>query len=98
MLLGAGFSTAKAASVSSSEGVSLSEEETVSVVITNAGPNKVKVVKVLRTHLNIDLRDAKEMVDKVDKGPVTVASEIGKEKAEAMVKELVEAGAKAEIK
>ena len=96
MLLSAGFTVAKTSDTPS--GVSISQEDAVSVVITSAGPNKVKVVKVLRTHLDIDLREAKEMVDKVDNGPVTIASKVAKDKAEQMKKELEEAGAKVELK
>ena len=98
-LLCAAAPAARAAQApSASEGMSLSQQDAVNVVITDAGPNKVKVVKVIRTYLNIDLREAKELVDKADNGPVTVAEKLPKDKADAMKAELEEAGAKVQLK
>lgn len=73
-------------------------QQTATVVIKEAGPNKVKVIKIIRTYMNVELRAAKDMVDAVEKGPVTVAQGIPAEQAAKMEAELKEAGAKVEVK
>lgn len=71
------------------------DEETFDVVLKDVGVNKVKVIKILRTHLGIDLKVAYELVQET---PATVAQKLSSEKAKAMEKELVEAGATVEVK
>ena len=98
--------SAAAASASSTTSLSTAPETTtlaaaegeVSVVLKEVGPNKVKVIKVIRTYLNVELRDAKDLVDAVEKGPVTVAKSMAPDQAAKMKAELEEAGAKVEIK
>ncbi|MBQ9172740.1 MAG: ribosomal protein L7/L12 [Bacteroidales bacterium] len=71
------------------------DEETFDVVLKDVGVNKVKVIKILRSHLGIDLKVAYELVQET---PATVAQKLSSEKAKAMEKELVEAGATVEVK
>jgi len=71
------------------------DEETFDVVLKDVGVNKVKVIKILRSHLGIDLKVAYELVQET---PSTVAQKLTSEKAKAMEKELVEAGATVEVK
>ena len=65
------------------------------VVMTSFGENKVNVIKVVRALTGLGLKEAKDMVDGA---PKTVKEGVSKADAEAMLKQLTEAGAKAEIK
>ena len=77
-------------------GAAAAEEKTeFDVVLTAAGDNKVNVIKVVRALTGLGLKEAKDMVDGA---PKTVKEGVSKADAEAMLKQLTEAGAKAEIK
>ena len=65
------------------------------VILQEAGANKVSVIKVVRELTGLGLKDAKDLVDGA---PKPVKEGIAKADAEAAVKKLVEAGAKAEMK
>jgi large subunit ribosomal protein L7/L12 len=72
------------------------EEKTeFNVVLTEAGANKVGVIKAVREITGLGLKEAKDLVDGA---PKAVKEGIAKADAEAAVKKLVEAGAKAELK
>jgi large subunit ribosomal protein L7/L12 len=72
------------------------EEKTeFTVVLTNAGPNKVNTIKVVRAVTGLGLKEAKDLVDGA---PKPVKESIPKADAEALAKQLTEAGATAEIK
>ncbi|HOV87396.1 MAG TPA: 50S ribosomal protein L7/L12 [Syntrophobacteraceae bacterium] len=72
------------------------EEQTeFSVVITAVGDKKIQVIKEVRAITNLGLKEAKDLVEKV---PGTVKEGIPKEEAEAIAKQLTEAGATVEIK
>lgn len=72
------------------------EEKTeFNVVLLEAGANKVSVIKAVRELTGLGLKEAKDLVDGA---PKPVKEAIPKADAEAAVKKLVEAGAKAEIK
>ena len=72
------------------------EEKTeFNVVLTEAGANKVSVIKAVREITGLGLKEAKDLVDGA---PKNVKEGIAKADAEAAVKKLVEAGAKAELK
>ncbi|WP_022979306.1 50S ribosomal protein L7/L12 [Ideonella sp. B508-1] len=72
------------------------EEKTeFNVVLLEAGGNKVGVIKAVRELTGLGLKEAKDMVDGA---PKVVKEGIAKADAEAAVKKLVEAGAKAELK
>jgi large subunit ribosomal protein L7/L12 len=65
------------------------------VVLTSPGDNKVNVIKAVRELTSLGLKEAKDMVDGA---PKTVKEGVSKADAEAALKKLTEAGAKAEIK
>ena len=65
------------------------------VILTSIGDNKVNVIKVVRQITSLGLKEAKDLVDGA---PKPVKEGIPKADAEAIVKQLEEAGAKAEIK
>jgi large subunit ribosomal protein L7/L12 len=72
------------------------EEKTeFNVVLLEAGANKVGVIKAVRELTGLGLKEAKDLVDGA---PKNVKEAIAKADAEAAVKKLVEAGAKAEMK
>ncbi len=65
------------------------------VILKNAGANKIAVIKVVRGLTSLGLKEAKDLVDGA---PKSVKEGIAKADAEAALKKLVEAGAKAELK
>ena len=72
------------------------EEKTeFNVVLTEAGANKVSVIKAVREITGLGLKEAKDLVDGA---PKPVKEAIAKADAEAALKKLVDAGAKAELK
>jgi len=78
------------------EAAAAAEEKTeFNVVLGSAGENKVNVIKVVRAVTGLGLKEAKDLVDGA---PAVVKEAIPKADAEAIKKQLEEAGAKAEIK
>ncbi len=72
------------------------EEQTeFDVILTEAGGQKLKVVKAVKELLSIGLKDAKELVDSA---PKALKEKVSKEEAEAMKTQLEELEAKVEIK
>ena len=72
------------------------EEQTeFTVVLTGAGDKKVEVIKVVRAATGLGLKEAK---DRVDGAPKPVKEGIAKADAEALKKQLEDAGAKVEVK
>jgi len=72
------------------------EEQTeFTVVLLEAGANKVSVIKAVRELTGLGLKEAKDLVDGA---PKNVKEGIAKADAEAAKKKLEEAGAKVEIK
>ncbi|CAE6508186.1 50S ribosomal protein L7/L12 [Nitrosomonas nitrosa] len=72
------------------------EEQTeFSVILTAAGDNKVNVIKVVRAVTGLGLKEAKDLVDGA---PKAVKEGVAKADAEAIQKQLTEAGATCEIK
>jgi len=72
------------------------EEKTeFTVVLNSSGANKVNVIKVVRAVTGLGLKEAKDLVDGA---PKPVKEGIPKAEAEALLKQLVDAGATAEIK
>ena len=65
------------------------------VVLTSAGDQKVGVIKVVRAVTGLGLKEAKDLVDGA---PKTIKEGIAKAEAEDIVKQLTDAGAKAELK
>jgi large subunit ribosomal protein L7/L12 len=74
----------------------VAEEKTeFNVMLLEAGANKVSVIKAVRELTGLGLKEAKDLVDGA---PKAVKEAVAKADAEAALKKLVEAGAKAEIK
>jgi large subunit ribosomal protein L7/L12 len=72
------------------------EEQTEFTVMLNAcGESKVNVIKVVRAITGLGLKEAKDLVDGA---PKAVKEAISKKDAEDILKQLTDAGAKAEMK
>ena len=65
------------------------------MILTGAGENKVNTIKVVRTITGLGLKEAKDLVDGA---PKAVKEGVSKAEAEAVQKQLVEAGATCEVK
>ena len=65
------------------------------VVLVEAGQSKMGVIKLVKEVTGLGLKEAKELVDNA---PKPIKEGIGKEDAEALQKQLQEAGAKVELK
>ncbi len=71
------------------------EQTEFTVILKSAGDNKVNAIKVVRTITGLGLKEAKDLVDGA---PKPVKEGVSKADAEAIAKQLTEAGATAEIK
>ncbi len=65
------------------------------VILQSAGDKKINVIKVVRQHTGLGLKEAKDLVDGA---PKTVKEGVSKDEAEKKKKELEEAGATVTIK
>ena len=76
-------------------GAAAEEKSEFDVVLTNAGANKIKVIKAVRELTGLGLKEAKELVDGA---PKTLKEAVAKEEAEDMKAKLAEVGAEVELK
>jgi large subunit ribosomal protein L7/L12 len=87
MMMGAAAPAAAAAPV---------EEKTeFDVVLVSAGDKKINVIKVVRAHTGLGLKEAKDLVDGA---PKVVKEAISKDESDKLRKEFEEAGATVEVK
>ncbi|MBP9798786.1 MAG: 50S ribosomal protein L7/L12 [Sterolibacterium sp.] len=92
----AAAAVAVAAPAAGGAGAAAAEEQTeFTVVLAAAGDKKVEVIKVVRAVTGLGLKEAKDLVDGA---PKPVKEGIAKADAEALKKQLEEAGAKVEVK
>ncbi len=84
-----------AAAAPAAGGAAEEEVSEVSVILASAGPNKINVLKEVRTITGLGLKEAKDLVDAA---PKPIKENIKKEEAEEIKKKLEEAGAVVEIK
>jgi large subunit ribosomal protein L7/L12 len=76
-------------------GAKAEEKTEFTVMLTAAGDNKVNVIKAVREVTSLGLKEAKDLVDGA---PKAVKEGVSKADADAVLKKLIDAGAKAEIK
>jgi large subunit ribosomal protein L7/L12 len=77
-------------------GAAAAEEQTeFTVMLTSAGEKKVEVIKVVRAATGLGLKEAKDLVDGA---PKAVKEGVSKADADALKKQLEEAGAGVEVK
>ncbi|MBY0578692.1 MAG: 50S ribosomal protein L7/L12 [Burkholderiales bacterium] len=88
--------TAVAVAAPAAAAAAPAEEQTeFTVILKAAGENKVNTIKVVRTITGLGLKEAKDLVDGA---PKPVKEGISKADADAIAKQLTEAGATCEIK
>ena len=71
------------------------EQTEFTVTLTDAGTNKIGVIKAVREVTNLGLKEAKDLVDGA---PKVVKEGVNKADAETIKKKLTEAGAKVDVK
>ena len=92
----AAAAVAVAAPAAGGGGAAAAAEQTeFAVHLSNSGASKVNVIKVVRAVTGLGLKEAKDLVDAA---PKAVKEGVSKADADGILKQLVEAGAQAEIK
>ena len=76
-------------------GAAAEEKSSFDVVLTEAGDQKIKVIKVVRDATGLGLKEAKELVDGA---PKTVKEGVAKEEAEELKAKFTEVGAVVDLK
>jgi large subunit ribosomal protein L7/L12 len=71
------------------------EKTEFTVVLASAGDKKINVIKEVRAITGLGLKEAKDLVEAA---PKEVKSDVGKDEAEKIKKQLEDAGAKVELK
>lgn len=84
-----------AAAPAAGGGAAAEEQSEFTVVMTNFGANKVNAIKEVRGITGLGLKEAKDLVEAV---PAVIKEGLSKKDAEALKKQLVDAGATVEIK
>lgn len=80
---------------SATEGAAAPEKSTFDVILKAAGQSKLAVVKLVKELTSLGLKEAKELVDAA---PKAIKEGVSKDEAEALQKQLEEAGAEVEVK
>jgi large subunit ribosomal protein L7/L12 len=84
------------AAAATTEAAAPVEEKTeFDVVLVEAGANKIGVIKVVRVHTGLGLKEAKDLVEAA---PKLVKEAVSKDEAEKVRKDLEDAGAKVDLK
>ena len=73
----------------------IEEKSTVNVELTDSGANKIAIIKVVKEVLGLGLKEAKDLVDAA---PSMLKQDMKKEEAEALKKQIEEAGGKVTLK
>lgn len=92
---GVSAAAAVAAPGAGAAAAAVEEKTEFDVILTDAGANKVAAIKIVREITGLGLAEAKAAVESA---PKALKEGISKADAEALLKKIVEAGAKGEIK
>ena len=76
-------------------GRAAAEQTEFTVILANAGGNKIQVIKAIREITNLGLKEAKDLVDGA---PKEIKAGVSKDDAESIKKKIAEAGGTVEIK
>jgi len=76
-------------------GAAAEEQTSFDIILSNAGANKIQVIKEIRTITSLGLKEAKELVESP---PKPVKTGVKKEEAEEIKKKLEAAGAQVQLK
>ena len=85
---------AAAPAAGAAAGEAAAEKSSFNVVLTEAGDQKIKVIKVVRDATGLGLKEAKELVDGA---PKTVKENVSKDEAEDLKAKFTEVGAVVEL-
>ena len=77
------------------DGAAAEEKDTFDVVLTAAGDKKIQVIKEVRAHTTLGLKEAKDLVDSA---PKAIKEGIAKEEAEKIKQAIEAAGGAVELK
>jgi len=91
----AAVSVAAPAGAAAGGGAAAAEQTEFTVMLKGPGDNKVNVIKAVRAITGLGLKEAKDMVDGA---PKAIKEGISKADADAALKQLIDAGASAELK
>ena len=86
---------AAAPAAGAAAGEAAEEKSSFDVVLTEAGDQKIKVIKVVRDATGLGLKEAKDLVDGA---PKTIKEGVSKEEAEDLKAKFTEVGATVELK
>jgi large subunit ribosomal protein L7/L12 len=84
-----------AAAPGGGDGAAAEEQTAFDVVLTEAGGQKIQVIKVVRAITGLGLKEAKDLVDSA---PKPVKEGVAREEADSIKSQLEEAGAGVEVK
>ena len=87
--------TAVAAAGPAAAGPAEDAKDTVNVELTDAGATKIAVIKIVKEVMALGLKEAKDLVDAA---PSMLKTDMKKEEAEAIKKQIEEAGGKVTLK
>ena len=90
-----GVAAGAAPGAAATGGAAAEEKSTFEVVLTDAGANKIQVIKEIRAVTNLGLKEAKDLVDGA---PKTVKTGVPKDEANTIKQKLEAVGAKVELK
>ncbi|MBZ9613868.1 50S ribosomal protein L7/L12 [Rheinheimera sp. YQF-2] len=90
-----GVSAAAAVAVAAGPAAAAEEQTEFNVILAGIGANKVAVIKAVRGATGLGLKEAKDLVESA---PAAIKEGVSKAEAEALKKELEEAGASVEVK
>ena len=85
---------APGAAVAGGDGAAAEEKTSFDVVLTNAGGQKIQVIKVVRAITGLGLKEAKDLVDSA---PKPVKEGVAQDEADSIKAQLEEAGATVEV-
>ncbi len=91
----AAAAVAVAAGPAAGEGDAVEEKSSFDVILKSSGASKLAVVKVVKELTGLGLKDAKDVVDAA---PGPIKEGVSKDEAEALKKQLEDAGAEVELK
>lgn len=84
-----------AAPAAGGEAAAAAEKSAFNIELTNAGPQKIAVIKAVRAVTSMGLKDAKDLVDKA---PAVIKENVPKAEAEEIKKQIEAAGGAVELK
>ncbi len=90
-----GVSATAVAAAPAAAGAAEEAKDTANIELTDSGANKIAVIKVVKEVLGLGLKEAKDLVDGA---PAMLKTDVKKEEAEAIKKQVEEAGGKVTLK